>query len=469
MKTAMSRSRSTERGLRILIRSALLAPVLFACALGAADHQIPGAVGNGQTDDTTALQRAIDAGGAVRLPRGVYRITRSIVVDLDKSGPTSLHGDGVARLVMAGAGPAIRLVGTHAGSANPSTFKPNVLDRQRMPLVDGLEIVGAHDAAVGIEANGVMQLTVTRTLIRDCLHGIHLTGNNRNITISNCHVYRNRGIGVFYDSVNLHQSNIVGCHISYCDGGGVVILGGAVRNVHIGTCDIESNQGEKNPPTANVLIDSSTSPSGTAEVAISGCTIQHNAQAVGSANIRVIGRGTRTPRSGQSEQWGQIAITGNLLSDVATNVHLKDTRGVTLTGNTFFMGIEHNLVVEDSQQIVVGANVFERNPVYDYARTPPPRNAIVFRNNRDCTISGLHVQGVKAEAGLVFENCDRFNITGCTILDCDNAGLLARNLTRSQITACMVRDDREKAARPLVLVGGRDNQIDGNLLRGMPE
>lgn len=25
----------------------------------------------------------------------------------------------------------------------------------------------------------------------------------------------NRGIGMFYDNVNFHQSNIVGCHISY--------------------------------------------------------------------------------------------------------------------------------------------------------------------------------------------------------------------------------------------------------------
>ena len=47
--------------------------------------------------------------------------------------------------------------------------------------------------------------------------------------ITDCHIYENRGIGIYYDNVNLHQSNINGCHISYCSGGGVVVRGGDVR------------------------------------------------------------------------------------------------------------------------------------------------------------------------------------------------------------------------------------------------
>ncbi|MCV4698476.1 hypothetical protein OFB92_35730, partial [Escherichia coli] len=79
--------------------------------------------------------------------------------------------------------------------------------------------------------------------------------------------------GIFYDDVSLHQSNIVGTHVSYCKGGGVVLRGGDVRNVHIGTSDLEANHDPKGAPTANVLIDCSTSYNGTAEVAITGCTL----------------------------------------------------------------------------------------------------------------------------------------------------------------------------------------------------
>ncbi|MGH8021456.1 MAG: right-handed parallel beta-helix repeat-containing protein, partial [Opitutaceae bacterium] len=423
------------------------------------------AVGDGRADATAALQRAIDSGmGAVRLPRGVYRITKPIRIDLDRVGFTSLHGDDVARILMAGEGPALQFVGTHEGSADPATFKSNVWQRQRMPLVDGLEIVGGHERAVGIELRGTMQVTVTRTLIRECLHGVHLVERNRNVIISDSHIYHQRGIGVFFDQVNLHQANIVGTHVSYCAGGGIVFRGGEVRNVHIGACDIESNQGPDSPPTANILIDSGGSPYGTAEVAITGCTIQHNSKSPGSANIRVLGRGAASPRSSRHEQWGHITIAGNVLSDVMTNIHLSGARGVTLTGNTFWPGYEYNLLVEDCQQIVLSANVLDRNPACEHRPGSPSRNAIVFRGSRDCTINALHVHGVAADAGVFLEDCDRFNVTDCTILDCDDAGLLARNLTCSRISGCLIRDDREHPSEPLRIEGGSENQILDNHL-----
>src|SRR5437016_4627560 len=65
-----------------------------------------GVVGNGQADDTIALQKAVDAGlGEIRLRKGIYRLSRTIVIDLDKTGFTSFAGDGTAQLHMAGPGP----------------------------------------------------------------------------------------------------------------------------------------------------------------------------------------------------------------------------------------------------------------------------------------------------------------------------------------------------------------------------
>jgi hypothetical protein len=71
-----------------------------------------GATGDGQTDDTDAIQQAVDAGiGDVILPRGVYRITRPIVVDLDRVGFTAFVGHGAYRHGRRGAGHSI---GRHA-------------------------------------------------------------------------------------------------------------------------------------------------------------------------------------------------------------------------------------------------------------------------------------------------------------------------------------------------------------------
>ena len=203
-----------------------------------------GAVGDGTSDDTEALQHALtDGEGALVFERGDYRITRPLVVDLAKLGRTGLVGlGGTARLVMAGPGPAVRILGTHLkGTADPGSFDPAFWSKQRMPLVENLEIFGAHAEADAIEAEGTMQLTVSRTRISGCRHGVRLINRNRNVLISDCHFYDNSGCGVLYDNVSLHQSNIVGSHISYCRGGGVVTRGGDVRNLHIGTCDLESN------------------------------------------------------------------------------------------------------------------------------------------------------------------------------------------------------------------------------------
>lgn len=430
-----------------------------------------GAVGDGEADDTRAIQRAVDSnGGVIRLPKGVYRISKPIRIDLERIGYTSIEGGGVARIVMAGPGPALRFVGTHRKSADPESFSKAVWERQRMPLVDGVAIEGNHSDAVGIEAEGTMQLTLTRLHIRNTLHAIHLVGNNRNVIVSDCHLYENRGVGIFYDDVNLHQSNITGCHISYNDGGGIVSRAGNVRNIHITGCDIESNMSPRTAATANVLIDSAGSTYGTGEVAITGCTIQHNNVSPDSANIRIIGR-SQPSRELDVVREGNVTITGNVLSDVKVNLHLKDCRGVTLTGNTFWMGFTHNLLVEDCSNIIVGSNNFDRNPRYNYGNSLEARNSLVVRNSEDCTLSGLHVTNVwRDSAGVLIDSCRRMNVTNCTILDCDNVGLWLKNVQKTRVSDCLIRDDRAGAtSSSLRMTGGQGNMVVNNLLGTAPD
>jgi hypothetical protein len=452
-------------GRRLGLTAALVITLFgVAGAWRATRPEAPALVGDGKTDVTDAIQKAIDAGqGGLHLTKGVYRITKPIVIDLDRVGYTALSADGTATLLMDGPGPALRFVGTHEGTAAPSSFKPNVWEHQRTPRVEGLEIVGGHPEADGIEATGTMQLSLHGVTIRKCRHGVHLLKRNRNILLSACHIYENTGIGVFYDNVNLHQSNIVGCHISYCGGGGVVTRGGEVRNIHIGTCDIEANMAKGGPPAANVLID--CTGGSTAEVAITGCTLQH-ANVPGAANIRVIGAGQGI-RKGTTAQWGHITIGDNVFSDVAVNVDLKDCRGVTVTGNTFWMGYQYNLRAENCQQLVVGPNAFERNPGYDYGTSKSTVNAILFKNCRDCTLTGLHVQGVRgAEAAVVLDACSRFNLTASSILDCDGIGLLLKQPRTCRVSDCLIQHNgpQKKPAVSLRVIGGAGNLFADNLL-----
>ncbi len=72
-------------------------------------------------------------------------------------------------------------------------------------------------------------------------------------------------------------------------------------------------------------------------------------------------------------------------------------------------GFEHNLLVEGSSNIVIGPNVFDRNPDY---RPHDSRNSLLFVDSEDCTLNGLHINHVKgAEAALTLRRCRRFNLT----------------------------------------------------------
>src|SRR5690606_29290378 len=128
-----------------------------------------------KTDDTEAINAAIAGAvdGVVEFPRGRYRITQSIEIDLSQGDFLGLSGKGgSARIVMEAAGPAFRFIGSNE-KALPSLVTPITWEKERMPLVEGLEIVGAHKDADGIEFHKIMQPVLRALLIREVRNGLH--------------------------------------------------------------------------------------------------------------------------------------------------------------------------------------------------------------------------------------------------------------------------------------------------------
>ena len=171
-----------------------------------------GVKGDGQTDDTQALQRAIDEGGGVlELGKGSYLLSAPLVLDTTQRGYVGVRGaQGTSRLLMAGPGPAIRVIGDHQGTANPKTFQEHTWERERFPVLQGFEVLGRHPEADGIELVRTVQCTIQNVLMRECRYGIHLVERNRNPLIANSHIYNCSDSGIFFDAVNLHQCIITG-------------------------------------------------------------------------------------------------------------------------------------------------------------------------------------------------------------------------------------------------------------------
>lgn len=438
-----------------------------------------GALGDGVQDDAPALIRALEQGVSdLYFPKGSYRLGRTLVFNLAKTGFASVTSDGTASLVMEGEGPALAFLGSHEGTAAPHTVKPQIWTGERTPMVSGIEIVGKHALADGIKAVGTMQLTVSKVVIHDARHAVHLAARNRNVIIADSNFYNNRGIGVFLDEVNLHQINIVNSHISYNLGGGIVSHGGNVRNLQVGACDIEGNHHAEGPASANIWLDSTGGSIG--EVAVTGCTVQHTNKAPDSANIRIQGGGLDSSlerREGRPfTREGNITIGNNVFSDVQVNIEIRNARGVTVTGNTFWEGFQHDLFVQDSAHVVVSGNNFDRNPRYLVnGFSNAEHNGVVFRGCADSSFTANVVAGVRVHpAAVEFSDCTRMQVSNNSVLDSDGSAILLKNVDRSVVIGNILRDDRPRdpqlssspkdAPVSLRIEGGTGNLIQSNLL-----
>jgi len=446
-----------------------LSLALFAGVLARAEPRTVrdfGAVGDGRHDDTAAIQKAVDAGGAVRFPAGTFRLTKPVEVQLQKTGLISLIGEGATVLEMAGEGPAFHFVGTLRKNIAPAELPDDFWTKAGNLLVTGIGFVGSNPASVGLEITHTVQMTIANCSFRQLRYGIHYTEVNRNAIVTGCHVYNNREAGIYFDHVDFHQVNIVGSHISYNRGGGIVARGGALRNLQIGTCDIEANVGPGLPPTANVFIDSTGGSVG--EVEITGCTIQHFPNTPGFANIHFIGLSTAVNFT-KERRHGNLIVTGNMINDADVNIHLESVRGAVISGNTISLASSHDILIENSAEIMLTDIALDRHPRYRPDRTTwggPVKQGIVIRNSGDCTLSSLRINGGKAPAAIEISGGSGFHINNCTVAGADGIGLLLTDVRDSMITANMLSSSAQPA---LAVRGGAGNQIDGNLIRGRSE
>ncbi|MEQ9406172.1 MAG: right-handed parallel beta-helix repeat-containing protein [Fuerstiella sp.] len=418
-------------------------------------------------DSTMALQRQIDSGhGNLLLGQdAILRITRPLVFDLARHGRVAVKATGGVTIVMDGPGPALRFLGTHEGTASPKSFKPATWN-ERMPIISGIEILGNHDEADGIELVQTVEAIVSKVSVRWCRHGIHLVVRNRNVQISDCHLYENSGVGIYLDDVNLHQINVDSSHISYNRQGGIVVRDGNVRNLQVSGCDIEGNMPADDTPTktANILIDVSGSPEtrslSVAEVSVTGCTIQHSANyssagdttvAPGGANIRLAGK--------QIYPIDSVTISGNVLSDTTTNIDINHAHDVAISANNFFAPQPSNLHVSNSQRVVVSGNTF--NP-RQFVRP----GTITFEDCSDCIIANSTLHRFTTDAGaLVLERCHGFLMNGLSFTDC-GSGIVLRHTTDTTINGCRVTRTADGAEDLLIDEDSRNIRLSGNSFSG---
>jgi hypothetical protein len=423
-----------------------------------------GAVGDGKADDTEAIRHAVAEGdGMLHFPPGTYRITSTIEVKLTDQGPLGIDGTGgTARVVMAGKGPAFRLVGSHGGTGDPASRKVDVQTHQRMPTIKNIEVEGTHPEADGFELIQTMQPVFEGVMVTRCRHGIHLVDRNRNVVISHCHLYFNTGVGIYLDDVNLHQINIASSHISYNRQGGIRIERSEVRNLQITGNDIEYNNFRAHKtepqPTAEIYVDVTAEGASVNEVTIASNTIQAT-ESPGGANIRI------KEKLDASRPPGLFAISGNVIGSQENNIHLTGCYGIALSGNTIYSCGHRNLLIEDSQLVNLSGNTFRRH-------TPKYGTGVRFERSSDITFTGcaIHDESENGQprlnALLELADCERINVTGSQFLN-GVTGVDAINCTQVVLSGNTIHESRDKPiAKHAVRFSGKgtDHVVANNVI-----
>ena len=447
-----------------------------------------GAVGDGVVDDTAALQHALDDGAAtLTLARGTYRITRPLVIDLTKRDYSAVRGEhGAARILMSGPGPALRVVGDHQGTAKPPSVSRQTWERERFPTIGGLEIVGDHPEAVGIELRKTTKCVISQVLVRRCRIGVHLVERNRDFILSDTHLYDNLDCGLFLDRCNLHQAIVHGCHISWNKLAGIRAVGGETHNFQIVGNDIEYNNltADKQPVDPDVL---ASHPGGAeilfdcregrvSEVTISGNTIQATSQR-GGANIRILGAKVGGPPAADAapEEWRGfaflIAVTGNVLGSQWRAVDLAGVCRATFTGNTIYGATDHAVVAVRSTGLVFSGNTLGWRASDVDTSLSDHRDGLRFEECDNVVVSGLATQrlgGAGDAAAVTMVRCRDASVSDCQLLDPLHAGVDLEECERCRVANNTIADRRARPrmAHAVRIAGGRHNLIAGNIVSG---
>jgi hypothetical protein len=277
---------------------------------------------------------------------------------------------------MDGPGAAIRLVGSHEGSADPKSVKPGVRTGERMPTVSGIEIVGNHDQAS--HRGGARCHDPLRDLIRTCRLGVHLVSGPEPPDRRRPTSTRGGGrgaIGVFFDDVDLHQAIIVGTHISYHRHAGIKVRGGQIRNLQITGCDIEYNYDPESPTAADVWIDAREGM--VREVTIASNTIQAK-ESPGGGQLRIEGADL------EASSARRALDDRRQPPEPAINLLLRSLPGRRRDGQLVRLGYERSIVVDRCRQVVMTGNSLDHNPDYRASGS----TGILIRTSSGVMISG---------------------------------------------------------------------------------
>ena len=295
---------------------------------GYLDYLLNDIVGDGVTDDTLAVQKCVNMANSITFPKvEKIRLTSSVSVALGYS--KVIDGNGVT-LLTDGNFYALTVSGTLNTSASPTSMNNYVLGSEGGALVQNFKITSSGaSTGGGFDVSKAFNLKLENNYIYRCNNGIRFSDMNRDIIISENHIFAINSSGILFDaSSNVHQCNIVNNIILFALDNIHIYNPSAIANFQIVGNDIETvnypSTGYSNAKCIN--FETSTNPGQFSEIEISGNTIQSH----GTSNYLLFFCGH------SEEPIRDMNITGNHISNSSDcAVYLENVLNVAMSGNTY--------------------------------------------------------------------------------------------------------------------------------------
>ncbi len=161
---------------------------------------------------------------------------------------------------------------------------------------------------------------------------------------------------------------------------------------------------------------------------------------------------------------GLLTITGNHISNHTVNIHLRNVRGISITGNTFVRGYDRHITAENCSNLVVSSNVFDHNEDY-FPPSLVAKGGIIMEKVQNVILSGNIVEGVEHRGAIELYNGKEITVSSCQVIDHLYQGITAEDCSGVNINGCLVRTDKrgeEKVTPAGICFTGHCNNVSVN-------
>ena len=297
-----------------------------------------GAVGDGITDDTQAIQAAVDSidGGVLFFrPGAIFKVSDTISIDTSKvkgiigNNATIITDSDIDILHIFG--------GLETGTAIPGNDDTEAEEGSMAFFIRGLKITSSPTLSVGtgLKLTGTFGVNIESCHIYKVNIGVCITERNRNIIISGNHIWNCRSYGIHYDHANCHQSIINNNHISYAK----TLLffdNGDVHNIQIVGNDIEGGYSQDSNFDNVITVLAYEPDSQISQIQITGNSIEEHG--VGNSLIYMYRNRFESEQleEGEAQPYiGIYEIVGNELSGSnKCNIELHSASTGVISNNT---------------------------------------------------------------------------------------------------------------------------------------